>query len=235
MGAKYSDVEIEKWKATAIIVVTFSDIEDFITGIISHYFTEEKKRGLFQKELLGIDSFNRKYELLKKINKKDPMLEEKVVSELKTMYRIRNAIVHKGTSHIDEFLLDLYGKSENYSLEELRKIYLASMEITYKTLENKVNSYRENEKIRQVINDLEYVEVRVRNFKGWFVDIYDLTLHSTNGEEISIDYPNYEFSVENYEDEVEKAVRRYLEKEYSANGDDYEIEVILDWAEPDKY
>ena len=59
------------------------------------------------------------------------MLEEKVVSELKTMYRIRNAIVHKGTSHMDEFLLDLYGKSENYSLEELRKIYQASLKITY--------------------------------------------------------------------------------------------------------
>lgn len=49
MGAKYSDVEIEKWKATAIIVVTFSDIEDFITGIISHYFTEEKKEGYFKR------------------------------------------------------------------------------------------------------------------------------------------------------------------------------------------
>lgn len=80
--------------------------------------------------------------------------------------------------------------------------------------------------IDKIIKDFAGVHVHARNFKDWFVDIYDVEIEDSNGHEVSIDYPDNQFSIENYEKEIEKCIKSYLQEKFSIDADD--VVVLLD-------
>lgn len=80
--------------------------------------------------------------------------------------------------------------------------------------------------LHEIISDFACAHVHARNYKDWFVDIFDLEIEDSNGNEISIDYPDNQFSVDGYEKEIEKVIISYLEKKYGIHTD--YVDVLLD-------
>lgn len=81
-------------------------------------------------------------------------------------------------------------------------------------------------KLHKIISDFACAHVHARNYKDWFVDIFDLEIEDSNGNEISIDYPDNQFSIDGYEKEIEEVIIGYLEKKYGIHTD--YVDVLLD-------
>jgi hypothetical protein len=233
MTDEFRKEEIEICRIIAHIAISFSKVEEVITDLISYFYGEVSKRGLLKKVIIEKQTFNKKYEIFKQINKNEKILNDDVIGGLPKMMRIRNAILHDNKGKNGKFLLNLDGESKEYCYEELCKIYDDAYNLTYKTLSLRLSSYTNSEKVKRIIQDLCYVKVVLRNYKGWFVDIVDLEISDSEGETIDIDYPEYQYNVENYEEEVEQTIPKFLKDKYGVEEGTYDIEPNLEFWETD--
>lgn len=224
----------DEYKAYYQIVQSFVHLENLISKIISHFFTEGKKRGLFEKEILGNYKFSQKVSLFKNVNTTVEALSKSEVDSLDTLAKIRNGIVHREMDYLNKkFRLNLDGKDKDYSIIQLVKLYSSIYVGTEKKLEKKKEEMENAEELKKIIEDIAMVEVHVRNYKWRFVDIYDLVLEDSDGNQISIDYPELNFPVEGYERYVEESMIDFLKDKYKLSKEKYDIDVISDWIEPD--
>ena len=234
MTDKEKSSGFDKYEAYYQIVQTFVHLEILISKIISHFFTEGKKRGLFEKEILGKYKFNQKVNLFKNVNTTIEVLSKSEVDSLVTLAKIRNGIVHHEMDHLKEkFRLNIDGGDKDYSIEQLIKLYVSIYVSIGKKLEKKKEEMENAEELKQIIEDIAMVEVHLRNYKWRFVDIYDLVLEDSDGNQISIDYPELNFPVEGYERYVEESMIDFLKDKYKLSKEKYDIDVISDWIEPD--
>lgn len=232
MVDEFRKEEIEIWRIIAHIAISFSKVEEVITDLISHFYGEVSKRGLLKKEIIEKQTFSKKYEIFKQINKTEHILDD-VIGKLPQMMKIRNAILHDNKEKNGKFRLNLDGELKEYCYEELCKIYDDAYNLTYETLSLRLSSYTDPEEVKRIIQDLCYVEVVLRNYKGWFVDIVDLEISDSEGESIDIDYPEYQYNVENYEEEVEQTIPKFLKDKYGVEEGTYDIEPNLEFWETD--
>ena len=130
-------------------------------------------------------------------------------------------------------MLKLEGDPKEYTHEELFNIYKTSYELVVEPILAKIGSYANLEKVNRIMGDLSYVDVVLRNYKGWFMDIVDLDIYDSEGDSISIDYPEYEYNIENYEEEVKRSIAKYLKNKYGVEEGSYEIEPNWQLTETD--
>lgn len=213
------------------IVRSFIHIDNVLASIISHYFTLPNKRGLFKKEIMDKNKFGYKYELFKKINVIENILNPTEISDLLKLSQIRNCIAHNNRESGGGFLLNLDGKDTVYTIQELYKTYLDIAHSTGVKLEGILSKYVNGEKISVILKDLAMVYVSVRNFKGWFMDIYDLEIENSNGDIESINYPEHNYHIDTYEKDIESDITEYLKDKYGVEPDTYNIEITQDWNE----
>lgn len=216
------------------IVQSYVALESVMKRLISHYFTNDRKSDLFTKAVLENLTFKRNYDIFKNINASEEILTDTEIQQLALLSRIRNSIVH--ASRIDEDYYSLLGrgKSTPITFKELRELYFSYYSAIGRKLEAKIESFltkERNEEREKILRDLAIVTVDVRNYKGWFTDIYDLTAEDTHGDYVSLDYPDYQYPVEDYEPIIEEKVREYLSKNYDVRADNYTVEVYLSWKE----
>lgn len=233
MTSQPTEEQIELWKNTTVIAKSFSKIEDAITDLIGYYFSDEKKRGQFKKVILKNETYARKYEIFKTINENEKILNDTVIRELPKMARIRNAILHDNIETNGKYFLKLEGDLKEYTFEELFTIYKNIYKLVFEPISNKLDSYSNIEEIKIIIGDLAYVEVVLRNYKGWFMDIVELKIYDSEGKWKTIDYPEYEYNVENYEEEVEKTISEFLSDKYGIAKGTYDIESDCQFSETD--
>lgn len=169
--------------------------------------------------------------MLKNINNKKDYFDKKVIDKIKQCSNIRNSLAHNNPNNEDEYSINLNGKPIIGDISFFFEEYKSSFEFSNSELEKIVEPYAKLEKLNGIIKNLASFHVHVRNYKDWFVDIYDVEIEDENGNEISVDYPEYQFPTEDYEEEVITVVKSYLNEKYNANTDDISGEVIQDWYE----
>ena len=234
MVVKASKEEIAIWENTTNLVISFSKIEDVITDLISNYYGEASKRGLLKKAIIENEPFSKKYEIFKRINQTENILDDNAIGQLPKMIKIRNAILHNKIESNGVFLLNLDGKLKEYGHKELFNLYKEGYKLTHETLSLRLSSYTDKDEVKKIISDLSSVNVALRNYKGWFVDIVDLEIYDSEGDSISVDYPDYEYGVEDYEEEVEKTISKFIKDKYGVEEGTYVIEPNLEFSEVDE-
>lgn len=213
------------------IATKFNELDEHINIIIAHYFSLEEKRSLFKKEFLKTNSFSKKLDLLKNINKKDELFKDYIIENIRNCSSIRNNIIHNNPNKNHEYSIVLDGKKHAGDISYFYKIYKDYYRECFRELNKLAKNYLKQEKLEKIIKNLAGITVHARNYKWWFVDIYDLEIEDEDGNEMSIDYPNYQFSIDFYDDEIQVAIKSYLSNKYGADTENAYVDVTLDWFE----
>jgi len=222
-------VECEK-KVALINSVIFLD-EQF-SELIARFFSPRCNQDLLNKTIIQNMSISKKREIIKSILEQYPQDVKDIGEWCKCATKcieIRNAVVHKPQDG-KSYRLNINGKMDNYSVSVLLKIFNSSL----KKVNLPIKSILEKLKDDNIVGEVVLARISMRNHKGLFNDIYNIQIENSEGEEKELgNYPNNQYNVEEYDDEVKEDIKNWL-IEKGINVANIEFEVYLDWfEEPD--
>jgi len=205
-------------------------LDNQFSELIARFFSERYKQDLLNKTIIQEMSISKKREIIKSIFKHQ---EVENISEwcrcAVICIQIRNAVAHNLPQE-DCYNLNINGKNKDYKVDELLKIFKKA----WKEVNPPILSILDKLKDDNIKGDVVLVRIYMRNYKMWFNDIYSVQIENSEGEEKEFDdYPDNQYSIEEYEEEVKWDIKDWLTKR-GINMTNAEIEVYLDWyEEPD--
>lgn len=204
-------------------------LDNQFSELISRYFSEVSKQDLLKKTLIQDLRVGRKKEIIKSILGQFPSDVSDVEDWNKCAQRciqIRNAVAHNLPDG-KYYTLNLDGKNGKFSVGALLKIFSKSWKVVNPPIISILNKIKED----NLLEDVIIARIYLRNYKEQFADIYSIEIEDSEGDTKELtDFPDNQYSLEEYKEEVEKDVREWLLKK-GINSSEIEFETELDWFE----
>lgn len=232
------------YKKIRIEIIDDLIILDHTCNEILDLFSNKGLKYSIISKLINISTLNKALVVIRIMEEAKVLNEELAKNfkeKIKTCCEIRNIIAHKlPYSHYKKDIIDYAEPSKlrqvNYlhknqvkPLIDLAKNFKRNFIEVVGTFLTYLDSLRDKEKFEKVIKDLARVKIYLRNYKGWFMDILELKLEDSKGQEYNLyEYPLVDYSTEDFEDDVKKDVKEYLGKIKGIDLSKTEIEISDD-------
>lgn len=204
-------------------------LDNQFSELISRFFSVKSKQELLNKTIIQELRINKKREIIKSILGQYPEDINDVEKWNKcalNCIQIRNAVVHNVPDE-DYYNLNIDGKNGRYKANALLNVFKKSWNVVNPPILSILNKLKED----NIMEDIVLVRISLRNYKGWYVDIYNVQIENSGGEEKELhDYPDKQYNVNEYEEEVKQEIKNWLIGR-GVNITDVEFEVYLDWIE----
>ncbi|MEE9525421.1 MAG: hypothetical protein V3V78_02325 [Candidatus Woesearchaeota archaeon] len=172
--------------------------------------------GVRKKALLVLHIIN-EYEGLGKTHDR---LKQKIIE----CCEIRNTIAHKlPYSHYNKDIMNYSDPPSSEKANYFHKKSIKPLLHLAKTFDNSLieitslyltylDKLKEEEIFEKVSEDVVQVKVYLRNYKGWFIDITEIKLMDSEGDEYSLfEYPETNYPIKDFEKDVKDEVGDYLQ------------------------